>query len=174
MDRIWWCVKPPKALDLLFDNIPITSMDNPAANMIQVKKRHANESCLLGEALCNSCWEQTHMHPPSRLARTWDRVNRAAAPKASLKASWLGSLHSNIQSLKCLTLFCATSAWIARIPAATSMATIRRQTRTPPSLSIFVSYYDRALEDGFRERETNGKFFDEERVGTEVEERYKE
>lgn len=34
-------------------------------------------------------------------------------------------------------MFCATSAWMARIPAATSMATINRQTKTPPALIIF-------------------------------------
>ena len=70
-------------------------------------------------------------------------------------------------------MFCATSAWIARIPAATSMATIRRQTRTPPSLSILFLYFDRALEDKFQEGERNDKFFEEERVGSKVESRYK-
>ena len=44
-----------------------------------------------------------HMHPPSKLAITWASPRTPAAANPSLKASWLGSLHSSIQSLKCLT-----------------------------------------------------------------------
>jgi hypothetical protein len=67
------------------------------------KRKHATDSCLWGEALWSSSWEQMHMHPPRKLAITWARTRIPAAANPSLKASSLGSLHSNIQSLRCLT-----------------------------------------------------------------------
>ena len=36
MDRKWWCEKPQEVLDLWFDNVPITSMENPTANIILI------------------------------------------------------------------------------------------------------------------------------------------
>lgn len=193
MDRKWWCEKPQEVLDLWFDNVPITSMENPTANIIlinhskklkksksnmiflahnqwdrkletmhriipiihtqtrlllthtfwkrllamrvwvlnhfeskswmikqypneifcknskrgryiyQEKTRQTTESCLLGEAFWKSSWLQMHMQPPSKFERMWAKARRAAAANPSLKASSLGSLHSNIHSLKCLT-----------------------------------------------------------------------
>lgn len=34
IDRKWCSVKPHEALDFLFDDVPITSIANPTANMI--------------------------------------------------------------------------------------------------------------------------------------------
>ena len=143
----------------------------------QVKIRQTTESCLLEEAFSNSCWEQTQLQPPNKLAIICDSPNSTAAPNPNMNASWLGCLHSNIHTFKCLTcfvqnktstigvlhrhlainyfktkkityivskmldwsihtLFCAISASKPRIPAATSMITIRRQTKMPPTLAI--------------------------------------
>lgn len=71
-----------------------------------VKMRQAIESCLLGEVFWSSSWEQRQLQPPSKLAITWARDKSIAAPNPSMKALWLGSLHSNIHNLKCLTCLC--------------------------------------------------------------------
>lgn len=130
----------------------------------QVKKRQASESCLLGEAFWSSSWEQMQLQPPSKFAMTWARPRSVAAAKPSLKAWLLGSLHSNINSLRCFTcwrrrnwkawvttytqtffchlkndiytLFCAISASMPRIPAMISIATINRQMKEPNNLDI--------------------------------------
>jgi hypothetical protein len=67
--------------------------------------RQAIESCLLDEDFWSS-WEQRQLHPPSKLATTWAKAKSTVAPKPSMKALWLGSLHSNIHNLKCLTWLC--------------------------------------------------------------------
>jgi len=68
-----------------------------------VKMREAMESCLLGEALSASDWEQRQLKPPTKLSIRWANAKSSAAPNPSMKALWLGSLHSNIHNLKCLT-----------------------------------------------------------------------
>ncbi|KAF7823099.1 STOREKEEPER protein-like [Senna tora] len=112
-----------------------------------VKIRQATESCLLGGAFASSSWEQMQLQPPSKLARTCARPKSAAAPNPSRKASWLGSLHSNIHNLNSNsrlsfnfkhkhTLFCSVSALMPRNPAPTSMTMIKTHRKMPNPLAI--------------------------------------
>lgn len=77
--------------------------------LYQVKIRQAVEICVLEEAFSNSCWEQMQLQPPSILAIAWARPKSTAATNPNMKAWWLGSLHSNIHTLKCFTCLLKTT-----------------------------------------------------------------
>lgn len=59
MDRKWWCEKPQEVLDLWFDNVPITSMENPTANIILInhsKKLKKSKSNMI--FLAHNQWDR--------------------------------------------------------------------------------------------------------------------
>lgn len=71
--------------------------------MYQEKMREATASCLLAVAVSKSSLDQMQTQPPSRFPTAWATARRTAAATPNLKASWLGSRHSNIHTFKCFT-----------------------------------------------------------------------
>lgn len=51
-----------------------------------MKRRHANDNCLLGEAFSRSSRVQT-LHPPSKFVSTWATPRSTAAANPNVKAS---------------------------------------------------------------------------------------
>lgn len=98
----WIVLKDPMKCLTLFKQGDYKHLAKHILRAYQVNTRHATDNCLLGGAFESS--SRLHiLHPPIKFVRTWAIHRSVAAATPRTKASWLGSLHSNIQSLKCFS-----------------------------------------------------------------------